>query len=174
MNKSNLQLPPSYFDRYIQLVDDVDLDVAFESSLQQLRDFDWATCEKIGLNTYAPGKWSIPDILQHLLDWERIMTYRALVFARTAAPTVPGHDEDQIAVEARANRRSVAELVQEMTDLRATTRTFFRSLDAQHLQQRGISFNSELSPLAYGYIISGHQRHHLNIIVERYFPTFSL
>lgn len=170
MNKNDLNLPPSYFDRYIQLVDNVELDQAFEGSLLQLEQFDWATCEKIGLNAYAPNKWSIPDILQHLLDWERIMTYRALVFARAVATTVPGLDEDQIAAEARANRRSLADLLEEMKTLRKATRTFFNSFDETHLRRTGVSFNSELSPLAYGYIIIGHQQHHLNIVQERYFP----
>lgn len=168
--KSALQQPPSYFDRYMQLIEVDDLNIAFDNSLRELQTFDWARCEAIGLRVYAPDKWSIPDILQHLLDWERIMTYRALIFARSAAGVAPGHDEDQLAAAANANRRSIPELVAELTSLRSATRGFLNSLDDTQLLRTGISFNSEMSALAYGFTMLGHQYHHLNIIRERYFP----
>ena len=72
MKKSDINLPPMYFDRYIDLYEDVDLETAFQQSIDELASFDWEKCRRIGLSVYAPGKWTIADILQHLIDWERI------------------------------------------------------------------------------------------------------
>lgn len=173
MNKNSLRHAPSYFDRYIQLVDDIALDDAFKASLDRLEQFEWSLCEKIGANTYAPGKWTIQDILQHIVDWERIMTYRALGFARQVLPSAPGHDEDNMAIEARADQRDLSQIIEEMKILRMSTQLFFRSLDDEQILRTGISYQSELSALALGYTILGHETHHFNIIRDRYFPLLS-
>lgn len=173
MNKKLLTHPPSYFDRYISLVPDVDLEEAFENSVSDLQQFEWASCERLGLNVYAPGKWTIPDILQHLLDWERIMSYRALGFARGVLPTAPGHDEDEMAIAAAAHQRPLQGLIQEMYVLRASTKMLFTGMNEAQLLKTGIAFNSELSALGLAYTLLGHQRHHLNVIQERYFPMLS-
>lgn len=161
---------PKYFDRYINLIDDVELDEAFETSLQELATFDRAAYRALGLQTYAPGKWTVPDILQHLIDWERIMTYRALVFAREVSKQAPGHDENQMALTAGASARSIDELIDEMVALRKSTRYFFRTLNTVQLQQSGICWESEMSALALGFTILGHQKHHFELLKARYLP----
>jgi hypothetical protein len=170
MKKSDIQPLPKYFDRYIRLVDDVPLDEAFQNSLDEIEAFDWAACQCLGLQTYAPGKWAVPDILQHLLDWERILTYRALLFARDALKIAPGHDEDLLAKNAGAQARSIENLVEEMRTLRHATRLFFKNLNDEQLLKTGICWESEMSVLALGCTMLGHQRHHFNILRERYFP----
>ena len=110
MKKNAIQPLPKYFDRYINLVDDVDLDEAMERSLAELAHFDRAAYRQLGLQTYAPEKWTVPDVLQHLIDWERIMTYRALIFARQISKAAPGHDENLMAVHAEAFAHEVADI----------------------------------------------------------------
>lgn len=168
MKKSAIQPLPEYFDRYINLVEDIELDEAFQISLQELDHFDWENCHKLGLQSYAPGKWSIPDILQHLLDWERILTYRAILFVRETGVAAQGMDQDVLAKNAAEKPRPVAELVEEMRALRQSTRLFFKSMDDADLQKLGQSWNSSMSVLALGFTILGHQRHHFRILQERY------
>lgn len=170
MKKSQINPLPKYFDRYINLIEDVELDEAMGDSLGELANFDWDKCRQLGLNAYAPGKWTAHDILQHLLDWERIMTYRALGFARGAFNKAPAHDENLLAKNAGASVRSIADLTAEMTALRHSTRLFFGSLNDSQLQQSGICWESEMSALALAFTILGHQRHHFVILQERYFP----
>lgn len=169
MKKSDIHPLPKYFDRYINLVDDVELDLAFQTSLDELAAFDWETCQQLGDQAYAPGKWSIADVLQHLLDWERIMTYRALLFARDAIKKAEGIDENLLAKNAIANARSIPNLVEEMIALRRSTRLFFKTLNDEQLQKEGTCWESEMSVLALGLTILGHQRHHFAIVRERYF-----
>ncbi|MBN8683712.1 MAG: DinB family protein [Chitinophagales bacterium] len=170
MKKTQITPTPKYFDRYINLYDDLELDEAFQQSLDEFNTFDWEKCRQIGLQVYAPGKWTIPDVLQHLLDWERIMTYRALGFAREIIVKAPGHDEDQMALNAGASRRSLEDLMQETIILRQSTRHFFNTLTEEQLLKPGICWEAQMSPLALGFTIVGHQRHHFKVIQERYFP----
>lgn len=170
MKRTAIQPLPKYFDRYINLVDDVDLDEAMERSLAELAHFDRAAYRQLGLQTYAPEKWTVPDVLQHLIDWERIMTYRALIFARQISKAAPGHDENLMAVHAQASSRSIDDLLDEMVVLRQTTRHFFKSLQEQQLMQSGICWESDMSALALGFTILGHQRHHFHILETRYLP----
>lgn len=170
MEKSQINPLPLYFDRYINLVEDVELDAAFGNSLDEIARFDWDKCRQLGLQAYAPGKWSVPDVLQHLMDWERIMTYRALGFAREAFDRAPGHDENAMADHAGASARELGGLLEEMTDLRRSTRQFFGSLTEAQMLKTGICWESIMSPLSLAFTIVGHQRHHFKILEERYFP----
>lgn len=170
MKKSQINPTPQYFDRYINLVDDVELDIAFGNSLDEIARFDWEKCRQLGYQAYAPGKWSVPDVLRHLLDWEWIMTYRAMGFARGAFKKAPGHDENKMAKNAKANAQSIEGLVAEMTALRHSTRLFFNTLDEEQLQKQGICWESVMSPLSLAFTILGHQKHHFGILEERYFP----
>ncbi|MEQ1747283.1 MAG: DinB family protein [Saprospiraceae bacterium] len=168
MKKSHINPMPLYFDRYINLYGNVEMDQAFQASLDEIATFDWASCQKLGHQTYAPGKWTVADILQHLIDWERIMGYRALVFAREALKKTQGMDEDLLAAKAGANARSIPDLVVEMTALRNSTRIFYNYLSDEQLLRSGICWRSQMPVLAFGFTIVGHQRHHFNIIKERY------
>lgn len=173
MKKTQIDPMPLYFDRYINLYAEVDLETAFGQSLDELNGFDWEKCRRLGLRSYAPGKWTAPDVLQHLLDWERIMTYRALGFAREAFQQAPGHDENLLAEKAGAAARSLDDLAAEMLTLRQATRHFFRTLTDEQLLKPGICWESQMSPLALAFTILGHQRHHFRIFEERYFPLIT-
>jgi hypothetical protein len=167
--KSNIHTSPTYFDRYIQLIDDIELGVAFEQSLTEIAEMDLEKLNRLGDRTYAPGKWTIRQIIQHLTDWERIMSYRALIFARKAAENpLPGHDQDVMIQNLNLEHRPLEVVIEELKTVRAATITLFASFDQAALENTGYSWEYELSTLAWGFTILGHQKHHFNIIRERY------
>lgn len=168
MKRSDIRPLPSYFDRYILLTEDVDLDKALDQSLQDLENIDISRLEAVGDQVYAPGKWAIADILQHIIDTERIFDYRALRFARNDGTPLPGYDQDKYAAEAGAAKRTVDELLNELKAVRKTSILFFASLDDTELLRKGICYEREMSVLAIGFTIAGHQQHHLQIIREKY------
>ncbi len=170
MKKSHIDPLPKYFDRYINLVADVELDEAMQLSLDELASFEWDKCSALGTQVYAAGKWRAADVLQHVLDWERIMSYRALMFAREAIQKAEGHDEDALALSASAFVADISTLAHEMTTLRHATRQLFAHMQDAQLQRSGICWESRMSVLALGFTILGHQKHHFNILRERYFP----
>src|SRR5579859_1985511 len=113
VTRSNLAPMPEYFDRYINRVDDVSLKDAFTISIQQLDYLDLKKMEAIGSKVYAPGKWTVKDILQHIIDAERILDYRVLRFARNDTTAAPDFDQDEIALNAKTSTRSLSELLAE-------------------------------------------------------------
>jgi hypothetical protein len=167
MRKSDINPMPGYYDRYINLVPDVELSQAFDDSIRQLNDLDRTALTRTADKSYAPGKWTIKDIIQHMTDGERIMTYRALMFARRD-PSAPGFDQELFAVNANANRRTFDDLLDELISVRRATKMLYDSFNDDMLLARGLSWEYEVSVLDLGFIIVGHQIHHMNVIAERY------
>ena len=167
MKKSDINPMPGYYDRYINLVPDVELSQAFDDSIRQLNELDRVALGRIADKSYAPGKWTIKDIIQHMSDGERIMTYRALMFARRD-PTAPGFDQEAFAENAGANRRTFDDLLDELISVRRATKAMYDSFTDDMLRARGKSWEHEVSVLDLAFIIFGHQIHHLNVIAERY------
>ena len=120
------------------------------------------------LFAYSEGKWTIKEIIQHLIDTERIMAYRALRFARKDRNELSGFDENDYVLNSKGNQRDVGELLEEMKLLRKTTILMFKNFDESDLLNIGVANGSNMSVRALGYIIAGHQLHHMNIIKERY------
>lgn len=161
---------PEYFDRYIDLVEDIELSEAFDESIGQLKNLDINLLNKIGDGKYEPDKWTVKEIFQHFLDWERILSQRALLFARINGSVAQGVDENILAENTKAERRTIEDLIEELKIVRLATKILFTSFDEEILQNSGTSYKSEMSVLAMGFTIIGHQKHHLKIIEERYFP----
>lgn len=170
MKRSAIQPLPEYFDRYIKMVDDMELEDAFEQSRQQLDQINIKALQAIGKKTYAPGKWTVKDILQHLGDTERVLSYRALRFARNDKTKLHGFDQDPFASNAGSNQRELDDLIEELKVIRQATILLYKNFDEEILLRKGISNHVEISVLALGFTIIGHQMHHLNIIKEKYFP----
>lgn len=168
MTKSDITSLPRFFDRYINLAPNIDLiDALTEgASLEPL--FPAQTMTDLGDYRYAPGKWAAKDILQHLIDTERIMAYRTLRFARNDQTALPGFEEDDFAKHAHATHRSMAGLYDEYACQRLSTIALFRSFDDEMLQRTGICFNQTMSVLALGFMLVGHPIHHANVVRERY------
>ena len=117
---------------------------------------------------YAPGKWTIKEVVQHLIDAERVFAYRALRFSRKDLTPLPGFDENMFAANARVNHRSPEVLIEELKTLASSSLQFFKSLEPDQIEFTGISNGNSISVNAIGFIIAGHVRHHINIIKERY------
>ncbi len=167
MKRSDINPMPQYYDRYINLVPDVELTQAFDESVRQLDQLDRGWLSRIEDKTYSPGKWTVKDIFQHLIDGERIMSYRALMFAR-GTPSVEGFDQNSFAENARTSRRKVDDLFDELLSVRRATIALYESFDDDMLRARGMSWEHDISVLDLGFTILGHQIHHLNVMSERY------
>jgi len=170
MKKSDIHPMPEYYDRYIKLVEDIELSDAFQESLREITMIDLDRLGSLKETTYAPGKWTINDILQHVIDAERIQSYRSLMYARREPNTPASFDSDLLALNAKADRRNIVDLVAELKSLRLATIAMFNSFDTETLLNRGISWKYEVSVLSMGFFLIGHQRHHLNVIEEKYIP----
>ena len=117
---------------------------------------------------YAEGKWTIKDIIQHLIDCERVFSYRALRIARNDATKLPGFEEDDYVIEANANQRSIMELLTELSAVRHSTIYLFKTFNTEQLFRIGIASDNAISVRAIGFVIIGHQNHHQRVFEERY------
>lgn len=117
---------------------------------------------------YAEGKWTIKDIIQHLIDSERVFAYRALRFSRNDATPLPGFEENSYADNAHANNRSINDLLTEMSALRHANIMMFKSFTEEALMRKCTASGYTVSVRAFGFLIIGHQNHHMKIFKERY------
>ncbi len=168
MKKSDINPLPDYYDRYINLVADVEIAQAFDDSIRQLDKLDANLLEKISDGENAPGKWTAKEILQHIIDWERILSYRALLFARREGSIPQSVDQDRLAAKLNAEKRSIECLIAELKAIGLSTKALFDSFDEETLLNSGTNWKYEISILALGFAIVGHQIHHLKIIEENY------
>ncbi len=117
---------------------------------------------------YSEGKWTIKELLQHLIDAERIMSYRALRFARRDTTKLEGYDENEYVKNSNGNIRDYNDLLEEFSSVRNATILLFNSFTDEALERIGSANGSIFSVRALGFIISGHLQHHLTIIKDRY------
>ncbi|MFT7248661.1 MAG: hypothetical protein ACI8UX_001143 [Psychromonas sp.] len=170
---TDLPTLPAFFDRYILKVDDLPLNVAFDTYSPSAIMSDLDKMNKLGDQVYAPGKWTIKEILQHVIDTERIMAYRALCFARNDKTELPGFAENNYANNTHLFYRTVAELMKEWQLLRASNRSLFAGFSDDMLVRKGTASNIEIPVLALGFMLIGHAVHHYQVIEERYFPVLN-
>ena len=168
MKKSQLTTLPKFFDRYINLAEDVELVDGLIASLtmydQYLDDL-----ERVADKRYAPGKWTPKDIIQHIIDNERIMAYRALRIARNDKTALPGYEENLLAENTHANSRSIVDLLIEFKIVRQSNIILFHNFNDEMLVRSALCNNIETTPLSLGFVLTGHQVHHLNVLKEKYF-----
>jgi uncharacterized damage-inducible protein DinB len=157
-----------YFDRYMPLVPEGDLIEALARSNEETRALLGSIDEAAAARPYAPGKWSIKQIVQHLIDCERVFCYRALSFARGEKAELPGFDHEGFAVESRADARPLGELAAEYAAVRAASIALMAGLPKETLARSGVANKNKLTPLALGCLMVGHERHHMNVIREKY------
>lgn len=125
------------------------------------------------LHRYAPGKWSIREVVNHVNDTERVFTFRAFWFARGFDSPLPSFDQEVAAAAAQADERPCESHIEEFSAVRAATLAFFESLPAAAWERRGMASGSACSVRALGYMVAGHLIHHLGIIREAYLPEGS-
>lgn len=170
MKKNEIDTLPEYFDGYINEVEDIDLYDALTNYSANLLNKENEKLNKIGDAVYAPGKWTVKEIIQHLIDSERIFNYRALRIARNDKTPLPGFEENEYVPESKANKRTVDNLLYELDIVRKSTVILFESFDEVMLKREGKCFNKNISVLAIGFVISGHTIHHIDVIKNKYFP----
>jgi uncharacterized damage-inducible protein DinB len=160
---------PAYAHIYIDLLpDDGQILQHLEDNLRSNKKFVASIPKARLLHRYAEGKWTIKEILGHLIDDERIYVYRALRFARNDSTELPGFDQEAFARYSVANRREVTDMLDEFTLVRQSTIAFFNSLDDAALMRTGVADANRASVRALAYHIAGHELRHMNIIKERY------
>jgi hypothetical protein len=170
MRKSDINAMPEYFDRYINLTDDVSLNIALKTSLEELENFPIEQWKALGEKTYATGKWTAKDMLQHLIDTERIFTYRMLAFSRNEPQRMLSYDEGLYARNAGANLRTIEDLLAELILVRKSFMAMYHSFSPEMLLKMGRGFTGQYSVLSMGFMIPGHQRWHFRVIEQKYLP----
>ncbi len=159
----------SFYANYIaQVSNEYNLIEELEISMHRLIKF----VQNIPLDKfdyqYAEGKWTIKDIIQHIIDAERVFSFRALCFARNDKTNLPGFEEDDYAAAANASKRTIMDLLTEFSMVRNATMCLFKSFNEEELMRIGIANENAMSVRAVGFIIIGHQNHHQKVFEERY------
>lgn len=157
-----------YYFKYIDLVTSDDVVPAMKDQFGQTVRFLEGISEEQSLNSYAPGKWSIREVLNHVNDGERLFLSRAFWFARGFQDAMPSFDQDVAVQHAHANQTSWAKLVEEFKTVRAATISFFDTLPEEAWSRSGVASDNPVTVRALAYIIAGHLTHHVNVLNEKY------
>ncbi len=159
---------PRFAGYVARIADDEDVVAVLSSQLDQVLARLEGIPEARGDYRYAPGKWSIKEVVGHLSDTERVFAYRALRIGRGDTTPLPSFDDQASVPEMRAGERTLADLAGEWGDVRRATIALFRNLPAPAWRRRGVASDRPISVRALAYIIAGHVRHHLEVLNARY------
>lgn len=157
-----------YYSKYVELVPDGDIVTGLDRQGEETLDLLRGLSEERAASRYAPGKWSIKEVVGHIIDAERIFAYRALRFARGDRQPLAGFEQDDYITNANFDSRSIKDLADEFEHVRRSTILLFGNLDGEAWSRRGTASDAEVSVRALAYIIAGHERHHVGIIRSRY------
>ena len=159
---------PIYFKKYVDQVPEEDLLTGFQNQLTVIKEFLNTITEEKSMYAYDTGKWTLKEVLLHMIDTERIFNYRALAIARKEIASLPGFDENTYAANSNANSRTWQNLVDEFLAVRSSTEFLFKSFTDEALSTSGISNNNPVTVISLGFITLGHFYHHKNVMQERY------
>ena len=157
-----------YYFRYIDLVSDDEIVPAIQSQMAETLQFLERISEDKSLHSYAPGKWTIREVLNHVNDCERVFVGRAFWFARGFQEPLPGFDQEVAVRGAQANDTTWHELVEEFRTVRAATISFFKNLPGEAWSRTGIASDNPFTVRSLAYIIAGHVTHHRRVLQEKY------
>ena len=157
-----------YFERYVALVPERDVTAAIEAGLAGTAAFLRGIPAEMGDHRYAPGKWTVREVVGHVLDTERLLAFRAFAFARGEVAPLPGADEDVYARNAPHANVPMDDLVDELEHVRGASVALFRHLPDEAWARTGVANGRPVSVRALAYILLGHERHHWNVLRERY------
>src|SRR5262245_15965083 len=158
----------TYYGKYIALVPDGDLAVILNRQIDTTAALLSPLSEQKANYAYAPGKWSIKEVLGHVIDSERIFAYRALRIARNDKTPLPGYEQDDYVATAKFNARPLAGLLDEFAAVRKASIELFKHFSDEEWQRRGNANQNEITARSLGYIIAGHELHHMNVVRTRY------
>lgn len=170
MEKSETKNNPEFLENVYKLNEGIELSEALQLSLKEIDKIDIAQLNRIGLKTYEKDKWTIHKILQHLIDWERIWCFRAIIFARREETIPVAHDQELMGKNSNADELSIEQLVNELRVVRQSTIIMFDSFSKEILETNCEFFEYEMPLFAIGLTITAHQIHHFKVLKERYFP----
>jgi uncharacterized damage-inducible protein DinB len=157
-----------YYKGYIDKIKGDDINYILHEQLTSISDFFKNVSEEKGNYAYAEGKWSVKEVLGHMIDTERVFAYRALCIARGEKQSLPSIEQDDYVKEGSFNKRGLKDLVNEITLVRKANLVLFDSFSEKELNRRGIASNNEVTVRALLFIIAGHAMHHITILREKY------
>ena len=157
-----------YYFKYIDLISSEDIVPTIESQMRETLQFLSGISEEQSLHSYAPGKWTIREVLNHVNDGERLFSGRAFWFARGFTDPLPSFDQEVAVQMAHANNTSWAELVEEFKNLRLGTISLLKNLPEEAWSRSGVASDSPVTVRAVAYIIAGHVAHHTRVLRENY------
>ena len=158
----------SYYENYLKLIKGDDILRILNEQNKSTQDILNSFSEHRGNYRYTDGKWTVKEVVGHLLDTERIFAYRALCIARGEKKSLPGFNQDDYVSEGNFNRRELFEITYEYRLLRESNLLLFRSFTPEMLKLKGFANESSVSVLAILFIIAGHEKHHMNVLKEKY------
>lgn len=159
----------SYYFKYIDLISSEDIVSAIQNQMGETLQFLEGISEQQSLQAYAPDKWTIRQVLNHVNDGERLFLGRALWLARGFKEPLPGFDQEIAVAGAQANGTSWSQLVEEFRTVRLSTISFFNNMPADAWSRSGVASDNPVTVRALAYIIAGHVAHHRNVLQEKYF-----
>jgi hypothetical protein len=157
-----------YYERYISIVPEGDVVSVLAHQRKDLAHLFHGASDSVGTFAYEEGKWTVKEVLSHLIDGERMFAYRVLRIARGDMTPIEGFEQDGYIENSHANSRSITELLDEFKLLRKANVMFFRNLELDDWTRVGIANNVEVSVRSLAWIMAGHIRHHVAILQERY------
>ncbi|MCL4548047.1 MAG: DinB family protein [Bacteroidetes bacterium] len=158
---------PSY-QQYIKDVPQIDILEYLKQQLDETVKLFSGVSEEKALFRYAPDKWSVKEVLGHIMDGERIFAYRALCIARGEKNSLPGFDQNGYIANANFDKLKLTDIVEEFVALRKSNLKMFGNFSEEMWTRRGIANKNEVTVRAVAYILAGHALHHLNVVRERY------
>lgn len=157
-----------YYAQYVTRVPDGDVLAGLAAQLDEVRGFAAEVPATREAFRYAPGKWTVKDVLRHVADTERVFGYRALCIARGDPTPLPGFDQDAYAAAGTSDPRPLAALVDEFEHLRRANLSLLRGFDGETLSRRGVMWQKTVSVRAVVFLLHGHAGHHLEVLRKRY------
>lgn len=157
-----------YYQKYVALVPENEIIGSLEAQIREVQSLIEGVPEERGTYAYEDGKWTIKEVLSHLIDAERIFSYRALRIARGDKTPIEGFEQEGYIENSHANRRSFSDLLGEFTQIRQANLAFFKNLEAADWVRTGTANSVEISVRSLAWIMVGHIRHHIDILKFRY------
>lgn len=157
-----------YYDRYLAALPESEVLSLLEVGVEKLEILLGELTEAQAGYRYAPDKWSIKEVVLHMIDTERVFAYRALRFSRNDPTPLPGFEQDDYVRACNAAERTLGDLLREYRAVRGATLALFRGMSEAMLARRGVANQAEMTVRAVPWIVAGHERHHVGILKERY------
>lgn len=164
-NKSDY---PEYAQKYIDLIEGEDIIWILHQTSKEMSDVINSFPQSKGDYSYAHGKWTVKQIIGHLSDTDRVFAYRSLAIARGETQPLPSFDQDLYVEKGNFNSKTLAEISYEYRLTRESNLLLFRSFDKAVYQNRGKAAGSEVTVLGIMFMVAGHQKHHINVLKEKY------